>query len=307
MIIQNMTTEKIYEYSNSPSLKPGSNSKSFSCVYNEIRNYHSNFPLEVSVQRNMNFLAHWHSDIEIVQVLEGSVTMGINLEKRRLSKGDLVLLASGDIHYYESFDTDSALLIIVFQSDLIPSISQQLQNSNVGYSIFDKSSFNSVNPGITNTIYSIIHQIHNEYINKLPQYDILIKGQLTVLVGMLLRYFHDCFHDKCKLKTNSDKSVVLVQEAIRYINLNYTDNISLKSIAEYLEVSTFYFSRIFSSLTGTTFKAYLNGVRINKAATLLLTTDRKIIDIAFECGFNSLRTFNRTYRFIKGNNPTSNR
>jgi len=106
---------------------------------------------------------------------------------------------------------------------------------------------------------------------------------------------------------SGDKSIGLIQEAIRYINLNYASNISLKSIAEYLEVSTFYFSRVFSNMTGTTFKSYINGVRINKATNLLLSTDQKIIDIAFECGFNSLRTFNRTYRQVKGTHPTANR
>jgi len=69
----------------------------------------------------------------------------------------------------------------------------------------------------------------------------------------------------------------------------------------------FYFSRIFKDISGMNYKTYLNLVRFNKAEIMIKTSNKPITDIAFECGFTSIRTFNRVYKGIKGDIPSNGR
>jgi AraC-like DNA-binding protein len=139
-------------------------------------------------------------------------------------------------------------------------------------------------------------------LSKEAGYETVVRGYISVLAGMLLRYVPRS--NGSSRKDIRDKSISKVQSAINYIEENYARDISLEEVSEHLGISTFYFSRIFSSLTGVTYRSYLNSIRVEKADSLLCSTDKKIIDIAYECGFNSLRTFNRVYHTVKGVAPS---
>ncbi|MNE93692.1 HTH-type transcriptional regulator YesS [compost metagenome] len=53
------------------------------------------------------------------------------------------------------------------------------------------------------------------------------------------------------------------------------------------------------------FISYLNHIRVNKAEEMLLNTDKSIIDIALDCGFTNVRTFNRVFKQFRHNTPSS--
>jgi len=56
-----------------------------------------------------------------------------------------------------------------------------------------------------------------------------------------------------------------------------------------------------------TFTDYLARVRIEKAKTLLLDPNRRVSEVAYEVGFQSLTHFNRVFRKLAGESPTSYR
>ncbi|MNV62684.1 Exoenzyme S synthesis regulatory protein ExsA [compost metagenome] len=80
--------------------------------------------------------------------------------------------------------------------------------------------------------------------------------------------------------------------------------ITLADAARQANMSLFYFSRFFKSLSGMSYIAYLSNIRVNQAEQLLLTTDKSILDIALECGFTNIRTFNRVFKQIKQRTPS---
>ena len=94
-----------------------------------------------------------------------------------------------------------------------------------------------------------------------------------------------------------------IYEAIVYINENFSEELTAKGCGERFNMSYSYFSRTFKQITGTSFKEYLNEVRINQAQKALITTERSVTDISASCGFNNVSYFIMVYRKKKGITP----
>lgn len=95
-----------------------------------------------------------------------------------------------------------------------------------------------------------------------------------------------------------------IKRAKQYIEENKTEDISMRDVAKVVNVSTFYFCKMFKKATGLTFTEYLSQVRISKAKNLLLNPNLRISEIAYDIGYQSLTHFNRTFRRIVGQSPT---
>jgi len=98
-----------------------------------------------------------------------------------------------------------------------------------------------------------------------------------------------------------------VTRAKQFIARNQDNAICLATVAKAVNTSTFYFCKLFKRATGLTFTEYLARVRIEKAKTLLLDPNQRVSEVAYEVGFQSLTHFNRVFRGIVRQSPTSYR
>jgi AraC-like DNA-binding protein/ligand-binding sensor protein len=96
----------------------------------------------------------------------------------------------------------------------------------------------------------------------------------------------------------------MVRRARAYIVGHQADPIDLNDVAKAMHVSTFYFCKMFKKGTGLTFTEYLGRVRIERAKTQLLNPNRRVSEIAYDVGFQSLTHFNRLFRQVAGQSPT---
>ncbi len=98
-----------------------------------------------------------------------------------------------------------------------------------------------------------------------------------------------------------------IKKALEYIEKNFTDEISRDDLAKLCDVSPGYLGKMFKTHTGKNIRDYLNDLRIKYTVDQLMDTDKKIIDIAFDAGFESLRTFNRIFFRTMGDTPSKYR
>lgn len=271
--------------------------------YYENRLHMQDPNIAVSIYENSNFsyLAHWHNDVELAIVKEGTIYVGINNDRRMLVKGDMVLCCSGDIHYYESTGESSSLLLLVFKPEI------------VGYSSHWPKDGQFVTPFITKEsiknseimgIYGIMKAILSEIKEEKPYYEMFAKAHIIELCAILLRYF-DSFSLDEKNKSKYLSGQQLMHSIMSYIEENYAQNITLKGTAAHFHMDFFNLSKKFNTVTGMNFKAYINSLRVSRAESMIATTAMPLMDIAFECGFNSIRNFNRVYKSLKGCVPSS--
>ncbi len=102
----------------------------------------------------------------------------------------------------------------------------------------------------------------------------------------------------------SEKDRELVYSILNYIYENYTDDLTISKIISKYDITDIKLNQILISYSGKRFIDFLNDLRINKACELLLTTNKSIIDISFELGYNTVKSFNNNFFKLKKITPT---
>ena len=96
----------------------------------------------------------------------------------------------------------------------------------------------------------------------------------------------------------------LVQKAREYIEKHKMEPLSLSAVAQAAGASVFHFCKIFHKSTGLKFTDYVARVRLEDARTQLLNPNRRISEVAYDVGFQSLTQFNRMFKRVFGQSPT---
>ena len=96
-----------------------------------------------------------------------------------------------------------------------------------------------------------------------------------------------------------------VQIGIDFIETNLDDDITLAQVANAADISQWHFQRIFKALTNETLKTYIRSRRLANALDKLLDPDKRIIDIAFEAGFESQESFTRAFKKVYEMTPNA--
>jgi AraC-like DNA-binding protein len=98
-----------------------------------------------------------------------------------------------------------------------------------------------------------------------------------------------------------------VAKARLFIAEHQAEELSLAQVAQSVNMSAFYFCKMFKKATGMTFTDYLARVRVEKVKNLLLNPHKRVSEAAYEAGFQSLSQFNRVFRRIAGESPSAYR
>lgn len=101
-----------------------------------------------------------------------------------------------------------------------------------------------------------------------------------------------------------EQSVSAVERARKYIDSNYNKDISLDDVSREVDISPYYFSKIFKEETGRNFVEYVTEVRMNRAKELLAFTDMPMKEICYEIGYSDPNYFSRSFKKNTGLTPT---
>ena len=102
----------------------------------------------------------------------------------------------------------------------------------------------------------------------------------------------------------NEREQQLVSDVIKYIYDNYTKELTINDVTEKFDITDTKLNKILMAYSGKRFIEFLNALKIDKACEMLLTTDKSVIDISFELGFNTVKTFNNNFSKLKNMSPT---
>ena len=109
-------------------------------------------------------------------------------------------------------------------------------------------------------------------------------------------------------ETINEQTEYKLKKALKYIDSNLDRHLPLEEVASKVNISKYYFCRLFSQYIGVSPYRYLLQRRIDKAKLLIQQNpEAKMADIALECGFKSQSHFNRQFRNLTGTTPCNYR
>lgn len=249
-------------------------------------------------------LIHWHPFVELLLCLENGNEVTINFNHYKVGINDLIILYPGDLHSIHNVSADSFLIVqfplsllsnIMETDSMLPTLSQcPVLKYNPKNAEYDKLIL------IFKNIFESNPQPAERPFQEIPTYIKLL--HFFYLYGQIM--LQSIPNEVESHNIAQYKSAKLMAEACLYISQNCSDALTLEGVAHHIGISKSYFSHLFKDYTKMTFVDFLTRERIKKSESLFLGSRKKIIDIAFECGFTSMSSFNRAFKKIKGLSPT---
>jgi len=95
-----------------------------------------------------------------------------------------------------------------------------------------------------------------------------------------------------------------IRKVMDYIAEHYNEDIHQPELAEMIGMTPSAFSRFFTQHVGKPMSDYLVDYRLGRAARLLVDSSQSVVEICYDCGFNSISNFNRLFKKRKGCNPS---
>lgn len=143
------------------------------------------------------------------------------------------------------------------------------------------------------------YEVYNRIFNRLTKhYNFPSNNDELILQSLVLELIYKIGNEKRltafnrRIKDN-DK---IIENAVRYIKSNLTEELTLEGVAKKMSVSPIYFHKIFKTSMGKTIRDYIEEQRIKRAVYLLQTTDYTLTRIAYECGFSSQSYFSYVFK-----------
>jgi AraC family transcriptional regulator, regulatory protein of adaptative response / methylphosphotriester-DNA alkyltransferase methyltransferase len=112
---------------------------------------------------------------------------------------------------------------------------------------------------------------------------------------------------RCQPEVEHSPHIGLVRNVIAFLVNHYKQNLVLQDIANHVGVSSYYLERLFKKETAETPRQYLEKIRIDKAAHLLISTDLTSLEVCYEVGFRSPSNFYKVFRSLKQCSPSEYR
>lgn len=262
-------------------------------TYYEIKD--TNLVLQVSRLNTLVWPPHQHYFIEIIYAVKGLVSLDYwysdnNLERITLSPGEMLFIFPNVLHsYIKPLErTNSEFIVMNFSPDVIPCYHDTFILKHM------------INPIIkAETLHEDVRYVLNKLAN--PHIAVetseVIKSYLSLFLSRLLPFFPlDDFEEDYIQNSEAVK-------IINYINTNYSQELSLDSIARELGINKFNISRFFANNLQINFRSYLNSLRVCRAQSMLQNTDESITTIMMDCGYQNQQTFNRVFKEITGMTP----
>lgn len=231
--------------------------------------------------KDLTYHPHLHFSFEIVFCLEGEITVTINAKTYTLTVNQGAIIPYNTVHSYHTPQNSQIYSLLAGQGllrDITKHFQQQLP---VRYTF-------CVDP--------MLRQMILEH---------FYSGRKQTVFGAkaIIYQAFDAFmeHNTFAPRNFSDHSITV--RLPEYIQEHFRENITLEDFAKYSDYNYFYVSKLIKRSFGLSFSQLLTEYRIAYAQELLQEKELNISQIALQCGFGSIRNFNRTFLKSVGKTP----
>jgi len=244
---------------------------------------------------------HFHPELELVFVTDGSGKRHIGTHISYYSDGDLIFIGSNLPHFgfTDRFSGASSEIVVQWKEDFLGTKLLSLPESEHIRGLFQRSTQGIVFHGnIKEEIGARLEDmVHMESFERLMAF-------INILHKLALS-------DEYTLLNASTVGLVVnlqdsnrIDKVYKYVRNHFTDEeLPLSTVAVLVNMTVPSFCRYFKKHTHKTFTQFVNEFRIVHATKLLSETDASISDVCYDSGFNNFSHFNRNFKKITGKSP----
>lgn len=264
--------------------------------------YKDELPINVTTANIEEYPIHFHDDMEVVYVLDGSIILRNGYYTYTLKQGDIFILNDREMHSFESTGEDN--MVMMTQLDLTY-FSRYYNNLKNNFFVTDMEDDSDESLEV---LRSILARIMMEVLQKGYGYEHKVIESTHNLIACLISDFQYFVMEDGKFKNESKNkgNKILAGRLNRitdYMYDNYSRKLTLSEIAENEHLSIYYLSHIIKEATGLSFQDLLSYIRVEESEKLLLGTNKKIGAIAEETGFSAVRYYIKHFEQWFGMHP----
>ncbi len=241
-----------------------------------------------------NFTLHNHDEYEIYMYLGGDTHYVVEGKNYSLEPNDIIIIRRGEMHrpYHKSNSPYSRIVLMVnpeyFKENNCLKYEKQFLNTSG--SIGNKIDAGTVKSSGLLDAFERLRKYSDEFKNyKTPVCKAIVTEILYIIDNISKFSADDIPNDQ-------------IRKAIKYINSNFTHDISISDISDYCYVSKFYLCRIFKEATGLTIHDFITRKRIQHIRDLR-AKGISLTNAVMNSGFNNYSNFYRSYVKLTGHSP----
>lgn len=238
---------------------------------------------------NWNVQVHTHDFFEVELILSGRGMHTINGYSYEISTGDAYILSPSDLHSIQAVEPITRINISYTENSILDSsIFGLISSSDPLIYKFSRHDFTRLTPILNLLLDS--RSIPNEF------KDIYIKDLCECVIIKIL--------DALDMHIEAQRTSSTVYKALLYISLHFREPITLKELADEVQLSPNYFSSRFNSVFNMSVTEYINEIRLKYAYNKTVSTYDPIEQIASDSGFGSYSVFSRCFKNKYGASPS---
>ncbi|HZG57943.1 AraC family transcriptional regulator [Paenibacillus sp.] len=254
--------------------------------------------------------SHTHDFVELVYVASGSAKHIMDGREYRLGAGDVFVLEPSVYHSYEGAYAEEAVVYnVLFDISLLRNEIASLQQLPAFVDFFFLAPFLRQNAAFVAytplkepqraLLEQNLNALHREFRDRLDGYPLIVKTRLLECLVLLSRFHRERRQPAVPRESADD----YIDTIAKFVERHYSQPISLEEISRSGGMSVSSFTAKFRAAHGQSLIEYKQSIQIREACRLLETTDRKVLDIAHDTGFNDISFFNKMFRKRTGMSP----
>ncbi len=242
--------------------------------------------------------AHWHNELEIIRVLDGRFWAHVDNVEKIMNAGDVLFVDGGCIH--RGVPQNCSYECIVLDLNILRKQTQDSMEKYISPIVSAQKEINCFLKNTSSPLYASVDKLCNALRHRAPYYELTVYSTLYDIIANL--YMEGYVQNKTASKHSAQREIMSI--LLDYIDLHYSERISLTDLAQKANMNEKYLCRIFYNYTSKTPINYINELRIEKACYDMQIKNATVTEAAISCGFNDLSYFSKVFKSVKNITPT---
>lgn len=264
--------------------------------------HQENLPLRIFVHSVRRCASHHHRDCEFLFVLKGQVAVHTSIGETLLRADDVFFIHGSELHLTRETAEPNLLVALQVDTGLAMRLDSDFPRRRFE---FNRLARKFPNDPRIHAVRGILAETLWEMRLRRPAYRIQVESLVLRLLTVLVREIPSGLASAPRVEHEGDEALgQRLARIVAHLEAHSSEELSSAEVAAGEDVSVSYLARLFKERLGSTFSDYLNLLRARKSLPLLADEAATILDLALECGFPSVKSYNLVFKRIHGMTPS---